>query len=180
MQTYHTHTHTHTHNTHLCVNTCAGLQQPSSRANQLHRTAKPHTLNLPHTPPFQSCAGLQEPSSSTTQLHRTAKPQTCKRTSHTPLSIKTCAELQQPSSSAIHLHRTATAQYASSTTQSPHPHPKVCNASFSTRYVRFGQNYRCGVGQNRIYTPYVTVYLLISLPKLPYIHCVYMVLANPT
>jgi hypothetical protein len=24
------------------------------------------------------------------------------------------------------------------------------------------------VGQNRIYTPYMTVYLVISLPKLPY------------
>jgi hypothetical protein len=38
------------------------------------------------------------------------------------------------------------------------------------------------VGQNRICTPYVTVYLVIYLPKLPYIHrntykC--MVLANP-
>ena len=36
------------------------------------------------------------------------------------------------------------------------------------------------VGQNRIYTPYMTVYLVISLPKLPYIHRIYMVLANPT
>jgi len=35
------------------------------------------------------------------------------------------------------------------------------------------------VGQNRIYTPYMTVYLVISLPKLPYIHRIYMVLANP-
>ena len=26
------------------------------------------------------------------------------------------------------------------------------------------------VGQNRIYTPYMTVYLVIFLPKLPYIH----------
>ena len=38
----------------------------------------------------------------------------------------------------------------------------------------------CMVGQNRTYTPYMTVYLVISLPKIPYIHCVYMVLANPT
>ena len=38
----------------------------------------------------------------------------------------------------------------------------------------------CRVGQNRIYTPYMTVYLVISLPKLPYIHRIYMVLANPT
>ena len=44
------------------------------------------------------------------------------------------------------------------------------------------------VGQNRIYAPYMTVYLVISLPKLPNIHSmygsgqiytVYMVLANP-
>ena len=37
----------------------------------------------------------------------------------------------------------------------------------------------CRVGQNRIYTPYMTVYLVISLPKIPYIHRIYMVLANP-
>jgi hypothetical protein len=36
------------------------------------------------------------------------------------------------------------------------------------------------VGQNRIYTPYMTVYLVISLPKMPYIHRIYMVLANPS
>jgi hypothetical protein len=35
------------------------------------------------------------------------------------------------------------------------------------------------VGQNRIYTPYMTIYLMISLPKIPYIHRIYMVLANP-
>jgi len=44
------------------------------------------------------------------------------------------------------------------------------------------QQYSCfmlKVGQNRIYTPYMTVYLVISLPKIPYIHRIYMVLANP-
>jgi len=35
------------------------------------------------------------------------------------------------------------------------------------------------VGQNRKYTPYMIVYLVISLPKLPYIHRVYIVLVNP-
>jgi len=35
------------------------------------------------------------------------------------------------------------------------------------------------VGQKRKYTPYMTVYLVIPLPKLPYMHCIYMVLANP-
>jgi len=36
------------------------------------------------------------------------------------------------------------------------------------------------VGQNRIYTPYMTVYLVISLPKIPYVNRIYMVLANPS
>ena len=36
------------------------------------------------------------------------------------------------------------------------------------------------VGQDRVYTPYMTVYLVISLPKIPYIHRMYRVLANPT
>jgi len=34
-----------------------------------------------------------------------------------------------------------------------------------------------------VYTPYMTVYIIyymISLPKMPYINCIYMVLANPT
>jgi len=36
------------------------------------------------------------------------------------------------------------------------------------------------VGQNRIYTPYMAVYLVIFLPKIPYIHRICMALANPT
>jgi hypothetical protein len=35
------------------------------------------------------------------------------------------------------------------------------------------------VGQNCIYALYMTVHLVISLPELPCIHCIYMVLANP-
>ena len=38
----------------------------------------------------------------------------------------------------------------------------------------------CKVGQNRIYTLYMTVYLVMSLPKIPYIHRICMVLVNPT
>jgi len=34
--------------------------------------------------------------------------------------------------------------------------------------------------QNRVYTLYMTVYLVISLRKTPYIHRIHMVLANPT
>ena len=35
------------------------------------------------------------------------------------------------------------------------------------------------VGQNRIYALYMTVYLVIPSPKLPFIHCVNLVMANP-
>jgi hypothetical protein len=35
------------------------------------------------------------------------------------------------------------------------------------------------VSHDRIYTPYMTLYLVISLPKIPYVHCIYMALANP-
>jgi len=37
----------------------------------------------------------------------------------------------------------------------------------------------CRVGQDLIYAPYRTVYLVISWPKIPYMHRIYMVLANP-
>jgi len=31
-----------------------------------------------------------------------------------------------------------------------------------------------------MYTPYMTVCMVISLPKIPYIHRIYMVMATPT
>ena len=39
--------------------------------------------------------------------------------------------------------------------------------------------FMCRVGQNRIYTSYTTVYLVISLPEITYMHRIYIVLANP-
>jgi hypothetical protein len=45
--------------------------------------------------------------------------------------------------------------------------------------VLFGWQIR-RVGQNRIYTPHMTVYSVISLPKIPYVHRIYMVPANHT
>jgi len=38
--------------------------------------------------------------------------------------------------------------------------------------------YTSRVGQNRIYTPYMTVFLVIPLPEILYIHRINMVLAN--
>ena len=52
--------------------------------------------------------------------------------------------------------------------------------SFPCQKYRIHTVYICRVGQNRIYTPYMTVYLVMSLPKIPYIYRIYMVLANPT
>jgi hypothetical protein len=34
------------------------------------------------------------------------------------------------------------------------------------------------VGQNRIYTPYMTICMVISLLKIPYVHCIYVGLAR--
>jgi len=60
---------------------------------------------------------------------------------------------------------------------------KVAGASADTNGPEGerGRSFTCKirVGQNRIYTPYMTVYLAISLPKIPYMHRIYMVLANP-
>ena len=39
--------------------------------------------------------------------------------------------------------------------------------------------YMCRVGQNCIFTPYMTVYLVTSQPKITYMHRIYMVRANP-
>jgi hypothetical protein len=44
-------------------------------------------------------------------------------------------------------------------------------------HVRYTQLLRAG--RNRIYTPYMTVYMVMSLPKIPYAQRIYMVLANP-
>ena len=55
----------------------------------------------------------------------------------------------------------------------------VCYVSYITSLQGRPQLSMCRVGRNRIYTPYMTVYLVISLPKTPHIHRIYMVLANP-
>ena len=36
-----------------------------------------------------------------------------------------------------------------------------------------GKSYTGRVGQDRMYTPYMTVYLMISLPKIPYTSYIY-------
>jgi hypothetical protein len=58
----------------------------------------------------------------------------------------------------------------------------VCEKTFWEIRLNLGEHVWIilRVGQNRIYAPCMTVYLVISLPTLPYIHCIYMVLANPT
>jgi hypothetical protein len=55
-----------------------------------------------------------------------------------------------------------------------HCHPSFARA-LKHLTTRDGQNW-----VYIIYAPYMTVYLVISLPKIPYMHRIYMVLANPT
>ena len=43
-------------------------------------------------------------------------------------------------------------------------------------WLHYKHRETCRVSQNRIYTPYMTVYLVISLPKIPYMHRIYMYL----
>ena len=52
--------------------------------------------------------------------------------------------------------------------------------NWNLRWFSLGKHVVSRVGQNRIYTPYMTVYLVISLPRLLYIHRIFMVLANPS
>jgi len=41
-------------------------------------------------------------------------------------------------------------------------------------------NHMCRVSLDRKYTPYMTVSLVISLPRMPYMHSICMFLDNPT
>jgi len=66
-------------------------------------------------------------------------------------------------------------RYCSMSTQ--RNYAAVCQHTAQLRTTAVPQ-YMRRVGQNRIYTPYMTVYFVISLPKIPYIHRIYMVLAN--
>jgi hypothetical protein len=45
-------------------------------------------------------------------------------------------------------------------------------------YVRLWPTLSIWVGQKRVCTPYMTVYYVISLPKIPYIRCLCTALAN--
>jgi len=68
-----------------------------------------------------------------------------------------------------------------------HPHKqsyacvsvKKAGGSLAARTGWGKEGHMFRVGQNRVYAPYMTVYLVISLPKYC-IHRIYMVLANPT
>jgi len=48
----------------------------------------------------------------------------------------------------------------------------LCTYCVGAKYVVANEaaSHVCRVGQNRIYTPYMTVYIVICLPKIPYIH----------
>jgi hypothetical protein len=57
---------------------------------------------------------------------------------------------------------------------------RVCKYKSTQACVFSSVMHMCRVGQDRTYTPYMTVYLVISQPNIPYLLRIYSVLANPT
>jgi len=81
-----------------------------------------------------------------------------------------------PTPTHTHTHNTHLSRSCNS--NSP---PACASAHNSCRYVRMCRYIVMSrVGQNCMSTPYMTVYLVISLPNQPYTHRIYMVLANPS
>ena len=65
------------------------------------------------------------------------------------------------------------------TLSSPCLGPWSCSRLWRRRPGACGAHRRmCSVGQNRMYTPYMTVHLVISLPKILYIHRICIGLAR--
>jgi len=54
------------------------------------------------------------------------------------------------------------------------------NNEYHTCVFHNSKCHMCRVGQNRTCTYIYTVCLVISKPKIPYVHRIYLVLANPT
>jgi len=67
-----------------------------------------------------------------------------------------------------------------SNTYLSHNGKNECKSGFVCTPVASASCQICKVNQNRVYTPYMTVYFVIFLPKIPYIYRIFMVLANPT
>jgi len=67
----------------------------------------------------------------------------------------------------------------------PRPPPynsRKCGVAGAGRLLAYGHMYMVHihwVGQSRVCVLYMTVYLVISLPKILYVHCICVVLANP-
>jgi hypothetical protein len=57
---------------------------------------------------------------------------------------------------------------------------KRCDFLARAAEVAGGAGVMCRVGQSRMHTPYITVYKVISLPKIPCVHCMYIVLVDPS
>jgi hypothetical protein len=96
------------------------------------------------------------------------------KTSLTPSAPLLVPLLHMQQNKHTHTHTKSCIQHATYVT---HTNPCVC-CDIYHRERRLHHLLR--VGQNCIYTPYMTLYIVISLLKVPYIHRIYRVLANPT
>jgi hypothetical protein len=89
-----------------------------------------------------------------------------------------------PSQFQLHKHYRMAAEALPS--QFPRPTPTLHRRARTSPLINgmhfFIKTHMSRVGQNRKYTPYMTINSVVSLPKPPYIHhiYIYMVLANLT
>jgi len=139
-------------------------------------------VSAPHTQPsYTDTASHPVPFHTPTSTH--PHPHIHLHTASAPHPHTTCSSLSPP---FPHTH--------THTHTHTHPHPNTLTASHPflhscthnnndvQAYVSHNHTHIPRVGRNHIYTYIYTVYLVISLPKILYIHriYIYMVLASPT
>ena len=175
----HAYVHTHTH-TRIPAHTRTHMHTQNSHAPHAHTYTHAHANAHTHTH-----------SHSHTYLHTHAYTHTRTHThTHIPAHTRTLTRTHTHTCTHTHTHaHTHTHTPAVHVLQQlppcaglPRLHAPPLPLPLSQRQTldRWGPAVVYQVGQNRIYTPYMTVYLVISLPKIPCIHRIYRVIANPT
>ena len=158
----HTHTHTHTHTTHTHTHTQV-LQQHLS-GPELHGGQDKHQLS--NSTSCRAAPAVEQHQLSGPELHGGQDKQG--------------AGSQEGAGHDAAMHDDHGSSFAlaeeDSCSSCALPPANSDQAGTFSNAEGFGLQVRhvCRVGQNRIYTPYMTVHLVISLPKLPYIHRIYI------
>jgi len=145
--------HAQTH-AHVCTHTCKPRTSTRIQIHRYMQATHNGTRIKTHKQHTSTCIKTHKQHTSTCAKTRKQHTSTCIKThkQHTSTCIKTH---KQHTSTCIKTHK---------------QHTSACIKI--QRYTQATHTRR--LGQNRTLTPYMTVYLVISLPKLPYIHCIYV------